>query len=157
MGDDHSAHLVYGYDLGNNEDHAIEEVDSYGLIDLPWVERDEDGWLDEDLVSALTRKLYESIPDADPARAGGYGQDDLIKSTYGVEILEHGWLVEGDTPSYALIAYQVKGDGGDAEPVDLDKLQGMVSVLKPKLSQALSILGITPRQKQPSWLLLATR
>lgn len=153
----HYAHLGYGYDLGYTEKYAIKEVDEYGLPDLPWIKRDDEGWVEERLDVALVRRLYEAIPGASPARTEIYEQDGIVEGHYGVRVLEHGWVTEGDTPSFALIAHKESCDGGDAKELDLDKLRGKVAVAKPKLARALEVLGITPNQEEPSWLLMASR
>lgn len=155
----HRAHLAYGYDLGYTEKHEIEEVDKYGSLDLPWIKRDSEGYVDESLIEAFTRKLYQAIPGASAARTRVYEQDVIVEGHYGIKILEHGWVTEGDMPSFALIAYQVDCDGGEVGHLDLPHLISIVGLLKAdeKLSRALEILEITPNQKRPGWLLLASR
>lgn len=156
----HYAILAYGYGLGDNNQHEIEEVDQYGTMNLPWVHRDEDGWPTEDLTEAFTRRLYEAIPEADRGDASdSHDQGDAVKHHFGVKILEHGWLAEGDTASYALIASHKMTEGGNADPVDLRerlKLQEDKD-FDGRLRKALDILGVTPKQTEPSWLLMATR
>jgi hypothetical protein len=153
----HYAHLGYGYDLGCTEKYEIAEVDEYGGLNFPWVKRDDEGWADERLNEAIIRKLYEAIPGADPGRTEIYQQDDIVEGYYGVTVLEHGWVTEGDTPSFALIAHEEQCDGGDVKALELDKLQELIPILKPRLDRALEILEITLNQEQPSWLLMASR
>jgi hypothetical protein len=159
MGTYHNAHLVYGYDLGDSESHLIQEVDKYGSLDMSWIKRDAEGYPDESLTDAFTRRLYEAIPGADPAKTDSYDQAKPVWNHYGVKVLEHGWLVEGDTPSYALIAHEVQCDGGAAEQLDLAFLiaQEKDLGLSEKLANALRVLEVTPVQEKPSWLLLASR
>lgn len=158
---DHYAVLAYGYDLGNSDRAAIEEIDEYGTINLPWLRRDEDGWAIEDLPTACNRKLYDAIPGRDKGehQEDSWDQAEHVKNYYGVKILEHGWLAEGDTASYALIASHKITLGGDADPVDLRerlKLQEDKD-FDGRLRKALDVLGLTPKQAKPSWLLMATR
>ncbi len=154
----HTGHLVYGIDLGDQNRVLIEQVDEYDSLDLPWVKRDEEGYLDETLTEAFTRRLYEAIPDHDPSVTYDFVQDDHVMKYHGVKILEHGWQTEGDTDSYVLIAHEEEVDGGDARPVNLLLLLQMQKEggWDEKLAKAVELLGITP-QHRPSWLLLASR
>ena len=159
MGTYHYGILAYGYGLGCSEQVDVKEVDQYGGLTLSWLKRDEDGWATENVAEALTRRLYESIPDADQGNTDSYDQEQVVKDRLGVKILEHGWLVEGDTASYALIASEKQAAGGDVELIDLDERTDLAKRkdFDGKLAKALEILGITPVQEKPSWLLMASR
>lgn len=154
----HYGILAYGYDLGHSEEYAIREIDQNGYVNLAWVKRDEDGWVAEELPEAFRRRLYEAIPAANPD-AYTWEYEDAIKKHFGVMILEHGWLAEADTASYALVASKKFVAGGDTEPIDLEERIALAKSAKfdEKLENALKVLGVTPLQEKPSWLLMASR
>lgn len=154
----HFGVLAYGIDLGTSDEHFIEERGEWGSLDLPWMRRDEDGFTTENLTEAFTRRLYEAVPGVDGTKTESYQQEDDVWEHYGVKILEHGWLHEGDTVSFALIAYSLEVDGGDALPLDLPGLIEMQKRLSfdEKLAGALKVLGVTPT-KSAAWLLMGTR
>jgi hypothetical protein len=129
MGTYHTAQLVYGVDLGHSEKFLIEEASEDGSPALPWMSK------------------------ADP-----WGRIASVRKHFGVQLLEHGWLTEGDSRSFVLAAHVIRVDGGDARPVSLmDLIEDSASErYDEKLAEAVRVLGITPK-KQPSWLLLATR
>ena len=159
MSDYHTGTLAYGYHLGTADEHLVKETGKWGSLDLPWMEKDEDGFATETLIEAFSRRLFEATPDPEPSREDASDRENPIWDHFGVKVIEHGWLVEGDSPSYALIAHSIEVDGGDAELVNLPGLIKMQSRLSfnEKLEKALEVLGVTPKQAQPQWMLLATR
>lgn len=160
MSDYHTGLLGYGYDLGTSESVNIVEAEDFGDITLDWVKRDEDGYMNECVPDAFSRRLHEAITGLEGFDGNAYDAEDDLKLHLGVWIEQHGWLVEGDSPSYALLAYLVEVDGGDAKALNLDELNDKVGELelKAKLARAIEILGITPKdQEGPSWLLMASR
>lgn len=158
MSDYHYAYLAFGIDLGYSEKVLIQEVDEYGTPNLPWLRRDEEGYPSEDLSDAITRRLYELIPGA-PDADGAYTMTELVKSYYGVYVLEHGWIVEGQTPGWVLCAHHLEVDGGDVldvNPTDLLQAAGQ-NAMALKLEDAMAALGITPNKPRIGWMLLASR
>lgn len=154
----HYGVLGYGIDLGTSDEHFIEEKGKWGSLDLPWMHKDEEGFTTESLTEAFTRRLYEAIPGADPAKKEPYQQEDTVWDHYGVKVLEHGWLHEGSTVSFALIAHSLEVDGGDALPLDLPGLIEMQQRLSfdDKLAEALKVLSVTPT-RAAAWMLMGTR
>lgn len=153
----HYSHLAYGIDLGYVEDVKIKEAGEYGRIDFPWMLHDEDGEPTEDLSVALTRRLYELIPDA-PKLDKVFLMDDPVDLHYGVRVLEHGWPCSG-LPSWVLAAHHISVSGGDIAEIDPDEMKEAAKEGRwdQKINQALTVLGITPLKPKPAWLLLADR
>jgi len=158
MGTYHYGHLAYGIDMGGSEKAEIAEVDEYGTIDLPWLVRDDEGYPDHDLSEAVTRRLYELIPGTPPV-SEAWGVSDRVKSHYGVEMLEHGWPTEGQTPCWVLSTFHYSVDGGDTLAIDPQEMIDRVteSGWNEMLAAALAKLEITPNNPTPRWYLLADR
>lgn len=154
----HTAHLVYGYDLGSDEAPEVQEKDENGYADVAWIKRDGEGCLDEDFADAISRRLYEKIPGHVEDSSDRFDQVRAIREHYGVEVIDHGWPYDGQA-SYALVASDLSVDGGESRPINPQGLMSLVvdDGLDQKLDHALAALeGLTPT-KPRAWTLLATR
>jgi hypothetical protein len=153
MSTPHIAHLAYGYDLGTNDDPGIQEKGEWGYADVSWMKRDSDGYLDEDLAEAVTRKLFESIPE--DQRGEPYFEDKSIRAYYGVHVLSHGYSSDGNG-ACALAADVYTVDGGESLVLGPEDL-AVSAEMDSRLDRALEALaGLTPSSPR-GWTLLADR
>lgn len=158
MGTSHYAYLAYGVDLGDSDEIRIEETGEFGSLDVPWVRRDDEGWPQEQFGDAITRRLYELIPDSSPDGLDVWNMHDLVERHYGVQILTHGWPSEGQ-PSWVLAAHCINVEGGEVTRIDPDELKEMAreADFYQKITAVFAALGINPIDPKPGWLLLADR
>lgn len=155
----HIGVLAYGYNLGPQEHPDIAETTDYGTLTIEGIKIDpEDDYPSEDLEEVVTRKLYEAIPGVSKAAQDAWDRRPAIEGHYGVEFINHGWCYDGQ-PSFALVTVRFTVDGGDSTRVDPAVMLAMQNTgdFDEKLAKALKVAGITPDQKRPSWLLMATR
>jgi hypothetical protein len=148
--------LMYGYQLSTGTTIHLAEVDARGALDLPWLERAPHGGPAESIRGAFIGRLYGAIPaTGDPSRTDWYVKREAVRIHHGVEIAENGWVPQWGPRSCALIAAAATAPGGYAQSVDLAELAARPAAagLDGKLAAAVKILGITPNQDQPKWLL----
>lgn len=157
MGQSTNGILAYGYDLGSADSgFNVAEVGEYGELNVPWFDSDSEETEDEegetlDVTSAITRRLYESIPNA-PVAKWDWDREKVVKETLGV------WLeayCSGDYSMWILTTHEITVYRGDTKVIDLAALdtQRAAESWDVKLAHALSVLGLTPTQEKPSWLL----
>jgi hypothetical protein len=162
MGVSTDAKLVYGYDLGSEGDGLnvaeaqTSEANPYGYLKTAW----HDGGAEEldedtDLIETMTRVLYDAIPDAPPVEYSGQ-RDTPVKEYYGVWFESH---CSDEYPMWMLVAYEVTANRGHLQTLDLDVLTAKPTALgwDEKLASALAVLGVTPTQERPGWLLASNR
>lgn len=130
MGNSANAYLAYGYNLGGGNGWSIAEADEYGTWDTDWHDGSYDFW---DKAEERLRNRGAAV---------------------GVDIDRH---CTSDYPEYMLITHKITGSWGDAALVDLAELQAMPAAQgwDDKLREALQVLGMTPKQAEPRWLLVA--
>ncbi|MFJ4627118.1 hypothetical protein [Streptomyces sp. NPDC088847] len=132
MGQSTDALLVYGYNLGGPpEEWYVQETGSYGLLDVPWWDQEQD---DPTFTEAAATRLREA-------------------DVHGVTLHVH---CTRDYPEYLLAAHAVKAHRGYPQTLDLDDLlrsQLTSDGWQSQLSAALTALGLTPTQDAPGWLL----
>lgn len=165
MGSSPRAHLAYGYDLGTSEDFQAAEHGEYGQPKLPWLTDDDEGGERESFAEGVERLLlaaagFVEIPweirkDYDEAaRRDYYDAKHEAEKQHGVELAFSGAY---DYAGWMLIA---KGsdrsvEWSEAMEVDLDELTNRPAYegWDTKLADALTVLGITPTQSGPKWLI----
>lgn len=156
MGNDASGILAYGYSLGGGESEwKIAEVGEYGEWRPAWLSiTDED--LEPDMIEEMTARLLASIgfTESDWSVDGFFTRKREAEARLGLEVITH---CSGDYPNYALVAHKIEAEWGDAKPIPIAELedQRVRSDWDEKLRAALELLGITPKQERPEWLLLA--
>lgn len=156
MGVSTSAKLIYGYRLKTEDDWLVKEIhgpdsDEWGL-NLPWLVESDDfqdkaeerlreavGYVEGDF-NADPDGWRQRLREADAKvgvkfEAGGYEYGDLFLATktYRADLGE----VEAVTPGGLLVM---------SGPTANDRLR-----------RALEVLGVTPLQESPAWLLTACR
>lgn len=160
MGQSTNGIVAFGYDLGAGEGGwKVEQVGEYGDLKVPWYDSDADEASDDEnedadgstAVGRLYGVLYESIPDA-PEVKWSWDRETAVKERLGV------WLesyCSGDYPMYILATYETTVYRGDTKLLDMAALEARRAAegWDEKLAHALSVLGLTPTQEQPGWLL----
>lgn len=127
MGQSTNAMLIYGYDLDTADGWKIVEASEWGELSAPWY--DEDSELDSD-----------------------WDRQEAVKEHYGVWFEGH--CSDGHT-MYALVAPANTARRGYPELIDWRELDGqrVRDGWDAKLARVLEVLGITPKQESPAWLL----
>lgn len=171
---DLEAHLAYGYNLGFDGEFRIAERGEYDQPNLPWF-RTEDpddpdadvDYPDDTFDDALILALYEQIPDAPAVTVYEDGEKDtyeaekLVREFFGVTVRKSG----GDgEPGFVLAIYEPEHEFGNSVdwaevmPLDLKQLAALPAAggWDAKLARVVEILGITPTQDRPRWLVYPT-
>lgn len=147
MGQSTNAMLMYGYDLDVADGWQVVEAGEYGELTAPWYDEDDDleSW------EQAVKVLYDAIPDA-PATNSSYGRAGTVREHYGVWFEEH--CSDGST-MYALVTFENTARRGYPKSIDWRALeeQREREGWDAKLARVLEILGITPKQERPAWLL----
>lgn len=158
MGSSPSAHIAYGYALGNNERLEFQERDGEYGSDLTvdwWVSYDPDDDGEQDVPEAsrqIYSRLFEAIPDA-PAVQYDWEMDDHVEAHFGVTLAYPG---ASESSGYVLIAVgsERSVDWDEVMPLSLAVMQQQIldNGWLPKLAKAIEALGLTPIQDEPNWL-----
>ncbi|MEV2239589.1 hypothetical protein [Micromonospora sp. NPDC049891] len=151
MGTSTNAMLVYGYDLGSDDEWKLEGAGKYGEYD--WEAHD---WHNEDegFAESAEVKLLAAhgFTETDWQVDGFYQRQREAKAAMGVEVVTH---CSGEYPMYVLAAKEIVAHRGDAKVLDLDALnrEAVEGGYDEKLRAALTALGLTPKQDRARWLL----
>ena len=159
MGSSANGMLVYGYDLGGEDgEWKIREVGEYGALKLSWYEEpegeDEDSEDDEFTEAAKRRLLVASgfTETYEDGRDGYFARESEAEAALGVEFDSY---CSGDYPMWVLAAKVLTAHQGHCDALDLVELSNPETLAgwDAKLTLALGVLGMTPVQEKPSWLL----
>lgn len=148
--------LTYGIKLGSSEDGwAIAEVDEWGQWEPDWY-NEEDDEAEEGLIEAASQKLLA---------ANGFAEDFAVSDGYferkrqaearvGIDFKLY---CHFEYPMYVLSAHSITANRGDAIEIDWAALEQrrVAEDWDGKLRAACEVLGITPTQEQPKWLLVS--
>lgn len=156
MGQSTNGVLAYGYDLGGGDgDWKIEEVGEYGEWEPEWLEVDEDED-SEDLITQAGERLMASVgfTETDWHADGFFDREKAAKARLGVEFESY---CSGDYPMWLLAAHKITVYRGDCEPIDFAELEKLRAEgdWDTKFAHAVQVLGITPKQAKPGWLLVS--
>lgn len=148
--------LAYGYDLGGGEaEWKIEGLGEYEPWEPDWLDRGEDD-ADDDIVTAAGEHLMRSagFTETDWRAEGYFEREAAAKAAVGVEFKSY---CSVDYPIWALVTHAITCRRGDAIPIDFAALEALrvEQGWDEKLQHALAVLGITPTQEKPCWLLLS--
>lgn len=139
--------LAYGYNLGgDNDGWAIEETDEYGGWEPEW----SDG---EEIAECMTARLLASVGFTETNwRAEGYYDRKREAEQKVPELVIY---CSHDYPEFVLAAFSVRVYQGHTQAIDFAALEQrrIEEDWDGRLRQALEVLGVTPKQEQPQWLL----
>jgi len=150
MGTSTDAILAYGYDLGGGDEWKFQEAAKYGEFELDWYDEESD----DDFTSQAEKHLLASVgfieewaPDS-----GYWDRKKEAEARLGVEIETY---CKDDYPMYVLATKVITVSRGDSKVLDLPALMAdpTQNGWDHALRTALTALGITPTQEQPSWVL----
>lgn len=154
MGNAASGILAYGFDLGSDESEwLVEEVDEYGGLDVArfaWFNQDDD---DDFVTQAGDHLLAASgFTETDWESEGYFERERVAKDAVGVVFESH---CSGDYPIYVLAAHVITVYQGHVKELNLAELakDAAAGDWDRKLRGALQVLGLTPKQEKPAWLL----
>lgn len=161
MGTSTNGVMIYGYDFGDPSSLLLaeaqqSEANPYGYFKTSWWDDENEEAEQEDgtelsVIDLMTKRLYESIPDA-PAARWDWERDKIVKERLGV------WFegyCSGDYPMYVLATAEFTVYRGSVEVVDLGRLANDPAEKgwNAKLDHALAVLEVHPLQARPEWLL----
>ena len=151
MGNSADGILAYGFNLGGDEGWEIAEAGEYDEWTPDWYDEDE-----EDLISDAEKHLLRAagFDETDYKADGYYDRKREAGARVGVELVTY---CSFDYPIYALAAHTVTVYQGHVTEVDWAELerQRVSEGWDAKLTAALAVLGATPKQERPKWLLLS--
>jgi len=146
--------LAYGYDLGGDDgEWKIEEAGEYGEWTPSWLGEDED---EEGPVEAAELALLAAagFTETDYEVAGYFDRKREAEARVGVEMTSY---CSGDYPMYVLSAHAITVGRGSVKEIDFAALEvaRVEQEWDAKLTAALGVLGMTPKQATPKWLLVS--
>ncbi len=157
MGRSSDAILAYGYDLGGgDEEWKIHQTDEYGSIrpdQFTWYDEDDEDGSVEFIEQAENRLLVASgFTETDWEVDGYFARKREAKERLGVKFRTY---CSGEDSMYVLAAKVITVSWGDSELLDLPALMSEPAEngWDEKLRAAIEVLGITPKQEQPGWVL----
>lgn len=147
--------LAYGYDLGGTEDEwKVEQAGEYGELELPWYDTEAD---DADFAEAATDTLMAAYGFTDVWVHGAdntayFANKKAAEEAIGVELDSY---CSGDYPMHLMAAKVITVSRGSTIEIDWAALERerVEQDWDGKLAAALSVLGLTPKQASPKWLL----
>jgi hypothetical protein len=150
VGTSTNAMLMYGYDLGSGDaEWAVAEVNEDGELTVNWPGLDDEGF--EEAAMAV---MFAGVgfTETDWRADGYYDRKREAEARLGVEIDTH---CSADYPRYVLAAHVITVYRGSSEAIDFGALtaQAAADDWDGKLAAALALLGLTPAQDRPQWLL----
>ncbi|WP_328934170.1 MULTISPECIES: hypothetical protein [unclassified Streptomyces] len=153
MGQSTDALLVYGYHLGGGDGgwelQGLGEYDE--LPELPWYNEDSEDF-QGDAEQLLLAQLAGFTETWESGGEGYFAREREAKARLGVTFETH---CSGSYPGYLLIAKGITAHRGDVESIDFAELTAEVQQADAdaKLRAALEVLGLTPKQERPGWML----
>jgi hypothetical protein len=157
MGTSTDAILAYGYDLGGGDEWQVRELDEYGSL-IP----NTGGWVpdpetedDYDLIGLAERHLLNAsgfTETYEDGRDGYLGRERAAKEALGVAFEAY---CSGEYPMHVLAAKVLTAYRGDVQDAAAFILAAEETrpEMDAKLRAALEVLGVTPVQEKPAWLL----
>jgi hypothetical protein len=143
--------LYYGYYLGSPEGEGwrVEEADRLDALDLPWMALAGEDHENGDYDSAMTRALLAEKGVQGVLAELPYGElTESLAWHCGVLVLQHG---HPDVPHYSLAAARSVFTCTTWRPAPVTPV--LRSGAHQDMLDALKVLGITPLQSSPSWML----
>lgn len=156
MGQSTNGMLVYGYNLGDPDGGwEIEEADQDGMWAPAWASKDDEGYC-EDVIDDAGPLLLASVgfTETDYSVDGYFDRKQEAEARLGVEFDSY---CSGDYPMWVLAAHVTTAYRGDCKEIDFAALEKARTEgdWDAKLAHAIHVLGITPKQATPGWLLVS--
>lgn len=150
MGFQTHATLAFGYHLSSHsEGWYLADTEDHGAPDLDWFDPDEDQFEE-----VAMDRLLASVGFSWASDGSDHKQYEAALSRLGVEFVSSGY--EGG--ELFLVSAKWEPDLGEVEEIDPGEILSAASdEAREKLRGALALLGITPEQEQPAWLLATYR
>lgn len=151
MGNSADGMLAYGYNLGGGDGWEIAETGEYGEPNVDWFDTEDD---DADFVTVAEKRLLAAagFTETDWQVDGYFAREREAKATLGIEFESY---CSGDYPMWILATKVITVSWGEVAQIDFAALGR--DVIKgdwdDKLRSTLAILGLTPKQESPRWLL----
>jgi hypothetical protein len=149
-----TALFAYGYDLGGPEEGwRVEEAGEYGEWQPGWLNVDTENIIE----SAETELLIAAGLTENYDPGFGFHQRVIeVQMSVGVTFVQYRSV---ETPQYILAAHHITTYQADPLAIDLTELEErrLGEGWDAKLQNALRVLGATPKQRHPAWLLAADR
>jgi hypothetical protein len=149
MGMDPEARLAYGYALGTGEDFKVAERAGYGNLSVDWWNEDGGGF-----ETQAWKRLWDAIPEK-PEVEHEWKREDAARKHWGVDIVNSGTY---DYPGFILVPTEGGSyksvEWSDSMTLDVDVMRDQPAALRwdATLAAALQVLGLTPTQDGPKWL-----
>lgn len=150
MGISTNAYLMYGYELGGSDvAWKVQQVDEDGTLTVDWVDQG-DGDFEEAAMQQL--RAAAGFAETDWQVDGFFARQREADARLGVSFETH---CHSEYPVWVLCAKRISAYRGESEPIDFDALaaQAAAEDWDGKLAAALAVLGLTPTQERPQWLL----
>jgi hypothetical protein len=159
MGQSTNAVLAYGYDLGGDEgEWKIQETGEYDEIDadkVTWYDDESDDGFREQAERRLLAEIagftetWETRTDDDY-----FKREREAEARLGIEFESY---CSGDYPMYVLATKVITVHRGSSKVLDLPALMAEPAEhgWDDKLRAACEVLGITPKQERPGWVLVS--
>lgn len=150
MGTSTDAILAYGYDLGSEEgEWQVGEIGEYGDLIVDWYDSEAE---DPDFIEAVETKLLAAagFTETDWQVDGYFQRKREALAGIGVEVISH---CSHECPMYILAAHSTTAYRGSPKTIDPSELLAMQKDADARLARALEVLGLTPTQEAPAWLL----
>jgi hypothetical protein len=147
--------LIYGFEIGAKGNWKVQEApaDESGqrnLISLPWYN---DGQHYPNFQPMAWDRLFEAMPNP-PIGTPGPQRENMARSYYGVTFEDIG--TPGD-PSAVLAVTDLRYETSESAPLAINpgalQSRPISGRYSEKLRRALLVLGLTPVQLYPQWLL----
>lgn len=147
--------LAYGYNLGGDESGwEIAEAGEYSGWEPAWFDADDEEG--DDLASAAETVLLTTsgFIETDYRVEGYFERKREAEARVGVELKSY---CSGDYPMYILAAHTITVARGSIKEIDFPLLEAarIEQDWDGKLTAALTVLGATPKQDAPKWLLVS--
>jgi hypothetical protein len=151
MGQSTNAVLAYGYDLGSDDKWKIHETGEYDEPVLPWYDEDSDeGFIEQAEARLLAAHGLTGTWEDD----GYYDRKEDAQERAGVEFESY---CHSEYSMWLLATKVITVHRGDSKVLDLPALMAEPAEhgWDDKLRQACEVLGITPKQESPGWVLVS--
>lgn len=152
MGQSTNAMLVYGYNLGGEEEWLLRDLGEYDeLPALDWYNPEDE---DVDFQSAAEAKLLADVAGFTEQwhseNEGYFERERAAKAKLGVKFDTH---CSGEYPMYLLATKVITVYRGSVEEIDPAELAATPPEWDTNLRTALNTLGLNPTQEAARWLL----